>query len=399
MPSYRWVVESLMFLLYMTFGISWMAYAPLLKSVADHFAIKSAQAAMAISLVSVSKAFVPLLAGMLAARIGLKRTLLLGAALSCVAVIAPSAPSYEAFLAIRFVFGIGGAIIVTLMGPMAMEWFGREELPLVNGLNNVAVNTGITVALYTSVPLAAALGWQQALRVCALPLIVLTVLWAFLGAERTVAVDPDKPKAADGPKVTIGDMVRLRETWLIALAFGGPLSLYLALNTWLPTHFQKAFGLDVGAAARATGLFNLIGIPSAILGGKLTVALGLRRPIIMLSGILLPIASGTLICLGGNEIARYGASLVLGFAFFIATAPLFTIPTELAGLTSKHVAVLNGVVFSASYVISFISPLLVGWLGDKTGSLMPGLLVFAAVSGGTALAGFLLPETGPAGRD
>lgn len=395
MSGYRWVVEALMFLMYMAFGISWMAYAPLLKDVSDHFSVGSAQAALVISLVSVSKAFVPLLAGMLAARIGLKYTLLVGGALSALAVVAPMAPSWQVLLAIRFVFGIGGAIIVTLMGAMAMEWFGRDELPLVNGLNNVAVNTGITVALFSAVPLSQRLGWQMALQVFAAPTVVLAVLWAVFGRERMQAQDSDKPKAADGPKVAIGDLMRLRETWLIALAFGGPLSLYLALNTWLPTHFEKAFHLDRASASGATAWFNLVGIPSAILGGKLTVALGLRRPPIMLSGTLLPIAAAMLICLGDNPTARLVASLLLGFAFFIATAPLFTIPTELAGLTSRHVAVLNGIVFSASYVLSFVSPLLVGWLYDRTGSLTPGLLLFAGVSGGTALAGFLLPETGP----
>lgn len=395
MSGYRWVVEALMFLMYVAFGISWMAYAPLLKDVSGHFSVGSAQAALVISLVSVSKAFVPLLAGMLAARIGLKNTLLVGGGLSALAIVAPAAPNWEALLAIRFVFGIGGAILVTLMGAMAMEWFSREELPLINGLNNVAANTGITIALFTAVPLAGKLGWQDALRVFAIPTVILALLWAVFGKERAVALDPDKPKAADGPKVSVGDMMRLRETWLIALAFGGPLSLYLALNTWLPTHFEKAFQLERAAASVATMWFNLVGIPTAILGGKLTVTLGLRRPPIMLSGTLLPIAATMLVCLGGNPTARLFASLLLGFAFFIATAPLFTIPTELAGLTSRHVAVLNGIVFSASYVLSSISPPLVGWIYDRTGSLTPGLLLFAGISAGTALAGWLLPETGP----
>ena len=395
MSSYRWVVESLMFLMYMAFGISWMAYVPLMADLVAHFQIKPTSVAFVISLVSVSKAFVPLLAGVLAARIGLKRALLVGACLSALSILIPSAPTFPILLALRFVFGIGGAILVTLMGPMAMDWFPRSELPLVNGLNNVAVNTGITIALYTAVPLSKQVGWQQALQLYATASLVLAVLWALFGRNRALEPDPAKPKASGGPAVAILDLMKLPETWLIALAFGGPLSLYLALNTWLPSHFESAFKLPRADASAATGLFNLVGIPSAILGGWLTTRLGLRRPIIMLSGLLMPCASAALICLGDNPPIRTLAAVVLGLSFFIATSPVFTIPTELAGLTSRHVAILNGIVFSFSYILSFFSPLIVGQLKEHTGSYLPGLLLFAVGSSVTALAGYLLPETGP----
>jgi len=392
MKRYRWVIESVLFLTYFVFGISWLAYAPLMGDVEKAFDVTHARAGALISLVSIAKAFVPLLAGLLAARIGLRWALLAGAGLASVAVAAPLMPGFDALLATRFVFGVGGAIVVTLMGPMVMQWFPRDELPMVNGLNNVAVNTGITVAMFTAVPLAGRLGWQTTLVVFGALSAVVTVAWALLGREGLTAVER---KAVE--KASLGEVARRRETWIVALAFTGPLSLYLALNTWLPTHFQLAFGLGKAQASQVTGLFNLVGIPVAILGGWLTGRLGLRRPLIVAAGLLMPVGAAGL-CLSADPTLRVASAVVLGAAFFLYVAPLFTIPMELEGMTPPRVALMMGVVFSVSYVVSFLSPMLVGWLKDTTGTFAPGFMIFAALSSSLAVGGMLLPETGPAAR-
>ena len=47
---------------------------------------------------------------------------------------------------------------------------------------------------------------------------------------------------------------------------------------------------------------------------------------------------------------------------------------------------------------NFISPLMVGYLVDVTGSYLPGFLTFIVLSYILLLAGILLPETGPTGQ-
>lgn len=394
MSPYRWVVEAVLFFTYFVFGISWLAYAPLMKDVTTHFNASSAQAGAIISLVSIAKAFVPLLAGVLAARIGLRWALLAGAALAAVAVAAPLVPSFDALLALRFVFGVGGAIVVTLMGPMVMQWFPRSELPMVNGINNVAVNTGITVAMFTAVPLSERFGWQITLVAFGALCAVAAVAWLVLGREVTVEA---ATKADVTEEARLVEVLQRRETWIVAMAFAGPLSLYLALNTWLPTHFQLAFGLDKAAASQLTGLFNLVGIPMAVLGGIITSKLGLRRPLIMAAGCIMPVGAFGL-CLSPDSAVRYASAMVLGAAFFLYVSPLFTVPMELEGMTPRRVALMMGVVFSVSYIVSFLSPLAVGKLKDVTGSFDLGFKIFAVVSTTLALGGYLLPETGPAAR-
>ena len=382
----KWRTEGLLFSLYFAFGISWLAYAPMLKDLETQFGVTHATGAMLISLVSVSKAFVPLLAGLLAARLGLRRAVGLGAILASFAVLVPFAPTFNSMLVLRFLFGMGGAIIVTLMGAVTMQLFRREELPMINGINNVAVNCGITLALFATVPASKILGWQNTLALFGgLSGLLALCWWALAGKLET--------SQAHKPKGEWMSVLKRRETWMIALAFTGPLSLYLSLNTWLPTYYQAAFNLDKAAASQTTGLFNLVGIPVALLGGWMTSKLGQRRPLIITAGILMPIAALGMIQAEESWMRLLSAAF-LGASFFLYVAPLFTIPMELPDMRPESVALLCGVVFSTAYAISFLAPTLVGWLQAQTGSFLPGLRLVALFSGCLALGGFLLPETG-----
>ncbi len=406
-PRYRFVVETLLFLTYAAFGVSWIAVTPLVGELQSEFHINSAQLGLLNTLVALAKVFAPILTGLLAIRIGLKKSILLGSLCICFAALAPFSPDFNVFLASRFVFGIGGAMVVTLLGPMCMQWFPASERPLVNAFNNVAVNTGITITLFSTVPLAGLLGWRNTLLMYGLVSVALCVAWAILGREHQANVVQAKAQAtADSPaaqpaqpaqpKQTVGyrDVWKLKETWLIALGFAGPLALYLALNTWLPKHYMEDFGMTKAMASQYTGLFNLIGIPTAILAGLATQKLGLRRPFIIGSGFLMVGSAFGMIVFEHPALIMISA-VGLGIAMFTYVAPLFTIPMELPGATPQHVSLMMGTVFSIAYMFSSLSPVVAGFLRDVTGSFLPGLGMWAAFSFVLAVAGMFLPETGP----
>ncbi len=392
---YRYVIETLLFLTYAAFGVSWIAVTPLVGDLQAEFGINSAQLGLLTTLVAVAKVVAPILTGLLAIRIGLKRSILLGSLCICFAALAPFSPDFGWFLASRFMFGIGGAMVVTLLGPMTMQWFSASERPLINAFNNVAVNTGITVTLFATVPLASLLGWRHTLLVYGLVSVGLAVAWAILGREHVEAVESGA-KATPAPKstVTYREVWRMKETWIIALGFAGPLALYLAFNTWLPKHYMEAYGMTKAAASQFTGLFNLIGIPTAIAAGLLTQKLGVRRPFIIGAGFLMVVSAFGMIAFSHPALIMISA-IGLGIALFTYVAPLFTIPMELPGATPQHVSLMMGTVFSIAYIFSSLSPVFAGLLRDLTGSFLPGLGTWAAFSLVLAAAGMLLPETGP----
>lgn len=389
------MIEVCLFLLYFSFGISWLAYSPLLPELERFHQVTHAQAASVISSVSLAKAFVPLFAGLLASRFGLGRTLLLGAALSSLSMLAPWSPNFKVLLIVRFLFGIGGAMIVTLMGAMVMQLFPKERLPLMNGINNVAVNAGVTAALFSTLQVTGVAGWQWGLTIFGALSGVLTIVWWLIAPTNQAESSSSTGSAEE--KTSLLEVLKMPETWYMALAFTGPLSLYLALNTWLPSHYVQAFGLTREAASGLTGVFNLVGIPTAVMGGMLTSKLGLRRPLVIGAGLLMtPAALGMVL----SPVAglRFASAVLLGVAFFLYVSPLFTIPMELPGSSAGKVALINGVVFSVAYLVSFASPLIVGKLAEATGTYGTGLTLFGVVAASLAVGGALLPETGPGFR-
>jgi sugar phosphate permease len=178
------------------------------------------------------------------------------------------------------------------------------------------------------------------------------------------------------------------------MSFAGPLALYLAFNTWLPTYYQEAFHMTKEAASQYTGLFNLVGIPTAIACGFLTQKLGLRRPFIIGAGVLMGFA-GFGMFLFNSPVLITIAAVALGISLFTYVAPLFTAPMELPGMTPQHVSLMMGTVYSFAYFFSSLSPVVVGALRDTTGSFVPGFAIWSVGAFALALGGLLLPETGP----
>src|SRR4051812_4293028 len=57
---YRFLIETLLFLSYFVFGMSWIGYSPFLKEIQQQFALDYTRTGLVISAVSFAKIFVPL---------------------------------------------------------------------------------------------------------------------------------------------------------------------------------------------------------------------------------------------------------------------------------------------------------------------------------------------------
>ncbi len=388
-PSpYRFLIEALLFASYFVFGLSWIGYAPFLADFQARYALSHGQAGMVISSVSFAKIFVPFVAGALAARLGVKRALLLGMVCMCASLITPFTADYRALLASRFVLGAGGAMVVTLFGAAILQWFPPAERPLVNGINGVAVNSGITAALFATVPLAEKFGRTEVLAGYALVTVALTAAWGILGRDR----GPAQHSAGAASRESYASVLRAPETWYLAIGFAGPLSLYLVFNTWLPTFYQQSLGLTAAQASQLIGLANLVGIPAAIAGGLLTKTSGARRPWIWGSGIVVCLSAFGLF-LSRDLVWLTLSAIVYGISLFLWVSPLITLAMELPGMTPARLSLVMGVFFGGSYVVAFFAPILTGALRDWTGSFVPGFVLFTLSCWTLVAAGLLLPET------
>jgi CP family cyanate transporter-like MFS transporter len=385
---YRFLIEVLLFLSYFVFGLSWIGYAPFLKDIQAQYSLDYAKTGLVISAVSFAKIFIPLVAGIMAVRLGVARSLLIGNICVCASLYTPFAGTFPELVASRILFGVGGAMVVTLLGPAVLQWFPRHELAIVNGFNYVAVNSGITLSLFITIPLVQRFGRTHALTAYAVASAAIALGWLLFGRDRVKA-----PRATTSALGGYVEILKMKEAWWLTLAAAGPLCVYLVFNTWLPTFYKESFGLGAVRASQLTGLANMVGIPSAIIGGLLTQRTGVRKPFILASGLLTGIAAFGLF-LFSNLVLLSISAIVFGIGLFLWVAPLTTLAMEIPGITPQKLAILNGVFFSVGYLLAFFAPLIAGALRDATGSFIPGFVVFSLFSFSLLFGGMMLKETG-----
>jgi MFS transporter, CP family, cyanate transporter len=381
------LIAAVLFGMYAGFGAAWMAVVPLFPEIEAALAIPRADAAWLVSIVSLAKSVVPVLAGVVAARVGLTRTLRGAALLMTLGVIVPWLPGLWAWVLVRFLFGVGGAVWLTMMPAVVVDVFPAQRRALVNALNGVAVNTGVIVGLKLALPLKDAFGHQVALSLLASGCVLFLVGLVALGQITTSA-----PR-----QVGLGEVLRgyrsvlgERATWLIALAFTGPLALYLVINTWLPTHLEQAFGLSRAEAAAGLSFMNLCGIPASVaVGVMLLRGIGRIKTHILVGAVLLPTAMAGALLLDGA--ARDVCFALAGVGLFVPVAPLVTLLQRQPDMTAGKVGMVMGTMGSATYIVSSVAPNVVG-AAVTAGVSLGAALLPCCLLGLTPLAALLLPE-------
>lgn len=369
------VVAAVLFGMYAAFGAAWLGARPLFPEIQAALAVDLRSAAWLLSIVSMAKSFTPILAGIVAARIGLTSTMRGAALLMCVAVVVPWLPTFEAWVVGRFLFGVGGAIWVALMGAVVVDVVAAEHRALVNALNGVAVNTGAVIGLKFALPLQERLGYQGTLTVFALGLVVFTVILLGVGAlSRT----QPKPQPLSTTLLAYLGVLKEASTWIVAFAFTGPLALYLVLSTYLPKHMEEAF--QMGRAEALGWLIHTMiwAIPSSLaVGFLLQRKLGSPRVHMAIAALVAPIATYMALGATTNE-ARMVWFALVGLGLFWPVAPLVTALQRLPNMTATRVGMVMGTMASVSYVVSAFAPDVVGGIvaggGSVASALVPGCL-------------------------
>lgn len=390
---YRFVIEGLLIGMQVIMGIIWIAPAPLFSIMMEDLSLTRTAASLSISLVAIVVALAAIPGGIIAAKLGAKRAILVGGLLMSTALSAAFLNNFPLYLGTRVLLGFGISLIGPSTTALVMQWFTAKELPMVNGLNLVAISLGNSLALFMIVPIQAALGWQKTIALTGLLALGFAVSWLVLGREQRVsAAGTGKYSLSDAWQTTT-QVLRNRATLLVGFSVAGPLALSTALTSWLPTYYNQVFHMPLATASSVLGLFTMVGIPAALVGGFLPSRVGLRKPFLLLPGAIAGfLALG--VFLTPNPFILYPAVIALGICLWVYIPPIISLSMELPGMTPSLAGVIIATAFAVGNIGGFLSPLVVGWIADITGSYVPGFLLWTLLSW-SLLISALLPETGP----
>jgi len=359
----------------------------------QEYGVSRGTVSWSVSMVAIVMAAFAIPAGVVAAKIGIKRVFAIGAFLLAAGVLTPVCSNFALFLMTRFLFAVGTAMTFPIAGGIVTQWFSTKELPLVNGLNMSATSVGNAIALFATVPIVAALSWRAPLTIYGAIAFVSALAWLILGKERPKATKPG-PQVTQHPPMTVGSALKQRTTLLLAFSMAGPFCLFMAISSWLPAYYNEVFNMPLARASSITAIFTLFGIPACILGGILPMRFGLRKPFLLIPGILIGFAGlGTFMV--NNQVVIFTSVAIFGVCIWIHMPSIFTIAMEMPNATPQTVAVVLAVALAVGNIGGFLGPLIVGYLTDLTGSYLPGLVLCCVFSWSLFIGGRLLPETGP----
>ena len=140
----------------------------------------------------------------------------------------------------------------------------KREFPAragtVTGMYTGALAGGAALTVALTAPVAAGWGWRWGLSVWALLAAGAAVVWVV--AVRPRAAPLEQPLAA--PAVPAVRVWREPVAWAVSAVLAMQSVLYYAVTAWLPSLLGDELGLGLGAAAAAATVFQVLGIPGAL---------------------------------------------------------------------------------------------------------------------------------------
>ena len=384
-----YLIEFILFFSYALFAVNWVAGSALTPKIMAYFDLKTFSSATFISnAITLAKIVGNLVAAWILVKLQPKKAVALASLLIVLgAALAAFATEYWMFVAMRFVMGFGGAMLIVYFSPIVIRYFTPEQGPLINGINASAYNIGSIMAMIVVTPVVVWLDtWQSTLLFFAGCSFVLFALWLVVGEDFPL----NKP-VARGEKAeityTFSDGLKDKFTYVFPFTYAGLLLLYIVILTILP--ISKGAPIDPKALSAIVAFSGVVGAACGIFAVK---KIPMRLTIIRWSGLIMSAVGLVMVWTSSGPIA-IGAAILLGFTMFLPMTALLTIPQELPDMTPSKLTLIMGFFWSFAYIFETIAYYIVGTVIDTSG-FKAGLYLSVVLSLSFFIGSFLLPETG-----
>lgn len=302
----------------------------------------------------------------------------------------------EMLIISRFTFVALASSRLTIQIIFIQQWFQPRFYSIINGLDFSIRSIGQTLALVMIPSMILILGnWRNIYVAIALYMGILSILWVIFGKQNYSTSTNALPANQEGNPA--GILIKKKILWVIASTQIGAACTFGSFMTFYPSYSMEHLNISVGTAGFLMSAFPIGGIIGSVSGGALSQKIGKRKPIIWVSGILLPIMY--FILLNVDTIPLSMIILLMIGSLAMAFPPiLFTIPLDMR-LSAREVAVAGGLIRTLFPVGATMGPLIVGAIQESSGSLFLGLSVVAPLPITVAIASIFIPETGPRNKN
>ena len=375
--SYRWVMLSLIWLAYFAFGMIGSSIPPLVTPIANDLTLTYSQIGSILG--AILLVYIPLAisVGLLIDRAGMRKSIVAAIALVPLSAFLQSfATNFETLFLSVCVFGIGGPFLSVSSPKIVASWFSGKERGLASGMYItgafIGSSTALTITNTIILPLVGT--WRDVLRLYALLGFLMAFIWLLFGREapptRTGRITTVPLREA------IKKLVREKYVWIVTIiAFSSAFFTGYGFTRWLPKLLELK-----GMSLAEAGFFASVPGWSGLIGSIIIPALGKagsRKPLVFVTLLIQGICIFATATVNGLPLI---ASLIFYGISYGGMAPLLiVILMDMPQVGTKYTGVATGILFSLGGLGGFTGPLMVGFLAELTGSILPGMIALAAL--------------------
>jgi len=344
--------------------------------------------------------------GWLSDRFGARKTLTICALVWAGATIATGfAGGLTSLIVARFFLGFGeGATFPTATRAMA-NWTSVEDRGWAQGITHAFSRLGNTITPPLVALLIGLISWRGSFFVLGAVSFLWVVVWLayFRDDPRShpsiTQAELDRLPAFGAqkqtPKVPWGPLVaRMAPVTVVYFCYGWTLWLFLS---WIPSYFLHSYNMKLSSSALFASSVFAAGVLGDSLGGWLsdrilrkTGSVTKARRNMVVFGMVGALCS-MLPMLFIHDLTVSVICLALGFFFAeITIGPMWAIPMDIA---PEYSGTASGIMNSGSALAAIVSPVIGGWMIDRTGNWdLPFLCSMVLMLIGAGLAFTMHPE-------
>lgn len=419
-PAYRFLVFVIMVVTWAQIFIGMQTVATYGTTIMSDLNINNATLSLISSGITVAMGIMCMVSGMVGAKIGGKRTIVLGCIIEAIGgLLYFTNPTNVVFLiVIRLIQGVGGGLIQAYTVSLIVAWFPLRERSMASGLQlglyGVAVSTTVLFCnFFNSMGMTWAQGCGTFVTVASL---IGAVLVGFLyqdvekkygvsviddaieggssaGASAASEEKKDESKLASLKRPSnYRELFKSPVFWILFFIVVGLSGTSYDLSYLYPFVFPE-FGYSTDQVTMILSISMMGTVITGLLGGIISDRLfhGRRAETLLISFAFSAIGIVIFIALGGSHVTAAVITVVAFIVYaasFLARGPMWALPAQV--IEPSFFVRGNGVLLLISNLSGMLFMFVSGALADLTGSYVPGLIFCVVFSVVSAILSFVL---------
>lgn len=376
----KWTIEFVLYAVYMVFGAAWATTGSVMPQIMNDFNVDVSHAALMSNVILWAKIVGAVCTAVLVARMGTRKSYLLGCVMIGVSVFIPFIDNFTLLLIIRFLGGLGGAVCLVSLVPTVARFFDNKMAATLNSINCTSNIIGTIIALTLAGYLSTLFGgWRNLLAGYGVITLLLGVVWMLCFTDEERSEENATNQSRESKMAVLKEAIFSRIVWGMIAQYAGAMIMMVFMFTFLPLYYAKYAHLPADSHAHLSGTVNQVGIMLGALVGPYFKNRGYHyKNWLFISSIFMAVTTFAML-FATNDIVILVCSFLTGGIFATWFAFIFSIPKEgLKNATTQTVTYAMSTFWVCTFLLATINSQLIGWSVDLTGGFSVGFTyVFA----------------------